>query len=344
VNAADDMITLSLSTLTDRLDDALDLLGEVLAEPAFDPADFEKARAEAIASLKAASEDPGYLADRALLAMLYPGHPYGTPVGGTETTLASLTLDDCRTYWRRVAGPSGAVITAAGDVKGKELARRIGDRLDGWLAAKGSVFDQPPPLPPLEGKARFEKINGPFTQTTVLLGERGITRADPSYYALQVFNYTLGGGGFSSRLLDEIRDNRGLAYSVGSGFDARLLAGPFTISLQTRNATAKEALALVHSEVKKALAGGITEKERKDAQAYLVGTYPRRYDTNAKMARFLAAAIFYGLGTDYDRIYPERIRAVTREQAAEVARTHLLPEALDTVVVGNLKEAGFGGP
>ncbi len=341
VDASSDMVTVSLSALTDHLDEALDLLGEVLATPAFEAADFEKVRAEAIASLKASAEDPGYLAGRALLAMLYDGHPYGTPVSGTEATLASLTLEDCRNYWRRVAGPAGVVITAAGDADGKDLAGRLRRSLGAWLSAGGSVFKEAPPHPPRSGDSELKKINGPFTQTTILLGERGITRNDPAYYALQVFNYSLGGGGFSSRLLDEIRDNRGLAYSVSSSFDTRLLPGPFEISLQTRNATAKESLALVRAEVAKALEKGITEKELEDAKAYLVGTYPRRYDTNAKMAGFLAAAVFYGLGTDYDRVYPERIRAVSREVAGDAARAHVHSGGLDTVVVGNLREAGF---
>lgn len=341
VDAGDDMVTVSLSTLTDRLDEALELLGEVLASPAFEASDFQKARAEALASLKSSAESPEFLANRAMLATLYHGHPYGFPSVGSEATLRSLTLEDCRAYWRRIAGPKGAVITAAGDVRGKDLARRIERRLAGWLAAGGSVFEKPPPLPP-PGKAPvFEKIDGPFTQTTILLAERGITRMDPAYYPLWVFNYSLGGGGFSSRLLDEIRDNRGLAYSVSSGFDARLLPGPFEIDLQTRNASAQEALSLVQKVLARTLDEGITQKELEDAKAYLVGTYPRRYDTNAKMARFLAAAIFYGLGTDYDRVYPERIKAVTREGALEAARAHIRPEALDTVVVGNLKEAGL---
>ncbi|MDP3936807.1 MAG: insulinase family protein, partial [Deltaproteobacteria bacterium] len=218
---------------------------------------------------------------------------------------------------------------------------RLSHSLDAWLSRGGSVFKGVPPHPPRSGDPGVKKINGPFTQSTILMGERGITRNDPAYYALQVFNYTLGGGGFSSRLLDEIRDNRGLAYSVSSSFDTRLLPGPFEISLQTRNATAKESLALVRAEVAKALDKGITEKELEDAKAYLVGTYPRRYDTNSKMAGFLAAAVFYGLGTDYDRVYPERIRAVTREAAGEAARAHIHSGELDTVVVGNLKEAGF---
>lgn len=340
VGADNDMLTVTLSSLTDRLDETLDLLAELLAFPAFDPATFEKVRSQALAALKAAEEGPGFLARRSMLKALYNSHPYGRPLTGTAASLATLTVADCRAYWKRVSGPAGAIITAAGDVEGSDLAKRIRKRLAPWLAGSGKVFKEIPPLPP-PGKPAFAKIDGPFTQTTVLLGQRGIARTDPSYYAFQLFNYSLGGGGFSSRLLDEIRDNRGLVYAVYSRFDAGLLPGPFQIMLQTKNASAREALALVRKEVRKALAEGISEKEIEDAKGYLIGTYPRRYDTNAKIARFLAATAFHGLGTDYDRVYPEKIRAITRAEVNKAARDLLDPPRFDIVAVGNLDEAGF---
>ena len=186
------MLTVTLSSLTDRLDKALDLLAELLAFPAFEPSAFEKVRSQALAALKAAEEGPGFLARRSMLRALYNGHPYGRPLQGTEASLAALTVADCRAYWKRISGPAGAIITAAGDVEGSDLAKRIRKRLAPWLAGSGKVFKDIPALPP-PGKPTFAKIEGPFTQTTVLLGQRGIARTDPSYYAIQVFNYSLGG-------------------------------------------------------------------------------------------------------------------------------------------------------
>ena len=158
-------------------------------------------------------------------------------VAGTQTSLSALTLEDCVAYWKKVSGPRGVTITAAGDVKGTRLAKRIEKRLAPWLAQSGASFRDAPALPPFDPPQDSVSIDRPLQQTTILIGQRGVTRTDPVYYALQIFNYALGGGGFSSRLVDEIRDNRGLAYSVSSGLGARLLAGPFQIQLKTKNAT-----------------------------------------------------------------------------------------------------------
>jgi zinc protease len=342
VNADVDMMIVTLSVLTDHLDDALDLLAEVLSSPALAAKDFKKVRAEAKAAIKASDENPGTVARRAFLRALYGDHPYGHLVEGTEASLTSLTREDCAAYWKTVFAAKGAIITAAGDVKGKKLAGRIRKRLALWLARPGPGRRNPPEFPPDSTERRFIAIDRPFTQTTILMGQRGISRTDPAYYALEVFNYVLGGGGFSSRLLDEVRDNRGLAYGVSSDFDTRLLPGPFEIQLQTKNASAREALALVREVMNRSLEEGITAEEIDNAKAYLIGTYPRRYDTDAKMAQFLAATAFYGLGADYDQVYPEKIRGVTREAAMQAARGLLAPDRFVTVAVGRLDQAGLG--
>ena len=344
VDTSTDMVTVSLSSLTANLDAALDLLQEVLVSAAFAPADFAKARAETIASLKASEEDPGFVASRAFLRTLYGTHAYGRVVQGSEATLKTLTREDCVAYWRRISVPKSAAITAAGDVTAADLDARVRRRLGKWLARAQPAPPLDLKLPPQPPGSPLVRIDRPLTQTTILAGARGISRLDPDYYALEVFNYVLGGGGFSSRLIDEIRDNRGLAYGVSSAFDARLLPGPFQIHLETKNRTAKQALDLVRKEVADALASGITPKELEDAKAYLTGSYPRRYDTNAEMARFLAATEFYGLGTDYDRVYPAKIRAVTGQDVLRAARAHVDPPRFVVVAVGKLAETGLGPP
>jgi zinc protease len=341
VDASADMITVTLSTLTSRLDEALSLLDEMLVAPAFSPADFEKVRAEAIASLKASEENPGFIASRAFIHGLYGDHPYGRIAEGSEPTLRALTREDCVAFWKKVSGARGATITAAGDVAGSDLAARVKHRLPAWLARPGDPLPEPPKVPPPPAAPRLVTIDRPLTQTTLLVGEQGISRTDPDYYALEIWNFVLGGGGFSSRLVDEIRDNRGLAYSVQSDFDARLLPGPFSVQLETKNRTAREALDLLRVEVARAISLGVTPKELQDAQAYLTGSYPRRYDTNDKMARFLAATAFYGLGTDYDQVYPRKIRAVTQEEVAQAAKAHVHPDRFLVVAVGKIGESGL---
>ncbi len=341
VDVGTDMVTVTLSSLTNRLDEALSLLEELLVEPAFAPADFQKVRAEAIASLKASEEDPGFIANRAFLRELYGDHPYGRLVEGSETTLRTLTREDCVAFWKKISGARGATITVAGDATASELAARIKRRLPAWRARPGSPLPKPPRVPPPPAGPRLVTIDRPLTQTTIVTGDQGIARLDPDYYALEVFNFVLGGGGFSSRLTDEIRDNRGLAYSVQSGFEARLLAGPFEIRLETKNPTAREALDLLRVQVAGAISKGLTPKELADAKAYLTGSYPRRYDTNDEMARFLAATAFYELGTGYDKIYPRKINAVTPADVARAAKAHLHPDRFLVVAVGRIAETGL---
>ncbi len=341
VGASTDMITVTLSALTSHLDEALDLLEEMLVRPALAPEDFRKVRAEAIASLRASEEDPGFIANRAFLKALYGDHPYGRIVEGSADTLGTLTGQDCAAFWKKVSGARGAILTAAGDVTASDLSGRVKRRLSAWLARPGAPHPEPPGLPPPPAGPRLITIDRPLTQTTLVTGDYGIARLDPDYYALEIFNFVLGGGGFSSRLLDEIRDNRGLAYSVLSSFDARILPGPFEVRLETKNRTAREALDLLRVQVAGAISKGLTPKELADAKAYLTGSYPRRYDTNDEMARFLAATAFYGLGTDYDQVYPRKIRAVTREDVARAARAHLHPDRFLVVAVGKIAESGL---
>jgi zinc protease len=174
------------------------------------------------------------------------------------------------------------------------------------------------------------------------LGNVGSKRNNPDFFAMVVMNYILGGGGFSSRLFTEIRAKRGFAYSVHSAFDFKKYTGSFSISLQTKNASAREAISIVLDEIKKMQTEPVTDKELEGARKYLTGSFPLRLDTQAKLAGFLAQVEFYGLGVDYADNYASRILAVTKEDVQRVATKYLRPDNYILVVVGNLKEAGFG--
>jgi zinc protease len=185
------------------------------------------------------------------------------------------------------------------------------------------------------------KIDRAITQANIILGHRGVSRENPDFYALTVMNYILGGGGFSSRLMEEIRNRRGLAYSVASFFDPAKYPGSFQIVLQTKNASAREAISLSLQQMERIRKEMVSENELEGAKKYLIGSFPMRLDTQGKLVNFLGQVEYYGLGLDYPEKYPSLIRSVTREEVLRVAKAYLHPEDYLLVVVANLKEAGM---
>ena len=186
---------------------------------------------------------------------------------------------------------------------------------------------------------RTLKIDRSITQANIILGHRGVSRDNPDYYVLTVMNYILGGGGFSSRLVDEIRVKRGFAYSVASFFDPGRYPGSFQIVLQTKNASAREAITLSLQEMERIQKELVSEKELEGAKKYLIGSFPMRLDTQGKLVNFLGQVEYYGLGLNYPSTYPSIIQAVTRDDMLRVAKTYLRPESIILVVVANLSEA-----
>jgi zinc protease len=181
-------------------------------------------------------------------------------------------------------------------------------------------------------------VDKDITQANIILGNLGIARSNPDFYALQVMNYILGGGGFASRLLDNIRVNRGLAYSVSSQFNPGLEPGPFAVTLETKNASAKEAVEQVLSEIKRIREQPVSDSELNDAKSFLIGSFPRKMDALAKRAWLMGYAEFYGLGLDYPWRYPELIRNLTAGEIQKAAWKYLHPDKFLLVVVGKKSE------
>jgi len=187
-------------------------------------------------------------------------------------------------------------------------------------------------------RAETVTVDKPITQASIILGQRGVARDNPDYYALQVMNYILGGGGFSSRLLDNIRTKAGLAYSVASFFTVNKAAGSFQVVMQTKNASTEDAIQRACSEIGRIRAEPVSDDEVNDAKLYLTGSFPLKLDSNAKIAGFLAQVEFFNLGADYADTYMQRINAVTKADVQRVAQQYLHPEQMQLVVVSNLSE------
>jgi zinc protease len=228
-------------------------------------------------------------------------------------------------------------MAVVGDVAEQEIAAALDKAMKGWN--KGTPSDKPQ-APAEIGKSTIIEINKDLTQANIVLGHNGVVRANPDYYAVQVMNYILGGGGFSSRAMDSIRNQRGLAYSVYSFFAAEKSHGTFQFIMQTKNETASEAIRIAQEEIRRMREQPVSEQELQDAKDYLIGSFPLRFDTNRKVAGFLTQVEYYELGFDYPERYADLIGRVTREDVLRVAKQYLHPEQLISVSVANQKKVG----
>ncbi len=336
-SAADlDFTSLHLAVLKKDLPLGMELLADILQNPQFAEPEVARKIVEMKARLKRMEEEPRQIAQLAFARGLFRDHPYAHPVEGSVATLDKLTRVDIQRFFQSYYRPNNALITMVGQVTLEEATGFLEKGLGGWPASP----IQKPPLAPPQGLARPEvvKIDRSSSQANILWGHLGVNRGNPDYYTLLVMNYILGGGGFVSRLMDQIRDNLGLTYGIYSHFEAREFPGAFQIVLETKNQNTNQAVAEIRKEIKKFLEKGVTATELAEAKAYLTGSFPLRMDTNAKMVKLLSAIEFYGLGLDYPEKYPQLINQVTEEEILRAARQYLQPEKFLLVVVGDQKE------
>ena len=324
-----DSATVSLRTLSDpeRRSAAVGLMVDALSRPHFNAAVFKRDQARSLAALKESLTKPQVLSQRAYMAAIYPDHPYGRLT--TPESLSRIGRQDLETFWRRHYSAARASIALVGD-----LTRAEAEALVAQIV--GALPDDQPNVPkvlpaPAQTRATTVRVDHPASQAHLLVGMPAVARDDPEQIALQVGNYTLGGGGFVSLLTKAVREDRGYAYSVYSYFDPKLVAGPFTIGLETKRAQADDALKVVNQVLGDFLERGPTAAQLKAAQDNIAGGFALRIDSNGKLAANLNVMAFYGLPTDWLEKYPERVRALTAEQVRSAFRRHVSPEGLVTV-------------
>jgi len=331
-DASEELATVSLTVLKRDLDAGLNLLAEILSASVFPPEEIERQKQAVIASIRAKREDPQEIANVKFLEELFPKSAYGRPVEGTEDSVQRVDRKNLLDFYKRYYRPNRAILAVVGDASHEEMREKLKQAFQPW--EKGPVVKEPPPsLSPGPGKLIWLHKN--LTQANIVMGHEGVPRGHPDYYAIQVMNYILGGGGFSSRLMDSIRSERGLAYSVYSFFSAEKFAGIFQIGIQTKNETAEEAIRIAREEIRRIREEGVSEQELQEAKDYLTGSFPLRLDTNRRIADFLAHVEFFELGLDYPERYSELIRQVTGEDVLRVARKYLVPEKLIVVVLAD---------
>lgn len=337
-SAGRDYATLSLRILRKDLDKGVDLFMETLTQPTFPQEEIKREVEKTLAAIQSEEDDPGEVAEKEFQKILFLKGPYGHPVEGTKESLPRLKRESLLKFYRTYYHSNNCILTIVGDVNADEVNKKILPRLTKWSMAE---IPKEPYLPTFAEERRTVKINRGITQANMILGHRGISRDNPDFYTLTVMNYILGGGGFASRLVEEIRNKRGLAYSVDSFFDAAKYPGSFQIILQTKNSSAREAISLALQQMERIRKEPVSEKDLEGAKKYLIGSFPMRLDTQSKMANFLTQVEYYGLGLDYPEKYPSLIQSVSKEDVLRVAQKYLFPEKSILVVVGNLKEAGM---
>ena len=330
-SAGMDSFSGELQSLTENRDTAFDMLRLALTQPRFDAEPVERIRSQILAGLARSAEDPDTIAGRVLNKLLYPQHPYGRPSGGTLESIAAMQVDDLRRFTAERFGRDALVVGVVGDISPAELGSLL-DTTFGALPATAGSFEVAKVEPNASGD--LVVIEKDVPQSVVLFGQNGIARDDPDYYVAYTVNYILGGGGFASRLYEEVREKRGLAYSVYSylyplDHSALVLGG-----VATQNSRVAESLDLIRQEWKRMAESGPTADELRDAKTYLTGSFPLRFSSSNRIAGMLVGMQTENLGIDYLDRRNSFIEAITAEDARRVARRLYNESALTVVVVG----------
>lgn len=333
-----DYASASLKVLSKDSDKGFDLLSDILTNPAFAEKEIERARSQIRSGIISKEDDPSTVTAEAFNKILFGSHPYALPADGSLESIDKIVRDDITGFYEKYYHPNNIIMAVVGDISKRELKKLLKRHFSSWKKQDIS-YPESPKAERLDNK-RIEIMDKDISQANVQLGHLGIKRENPDFYAAYVMNYILGGGGFVSRLMTEIRDNRGLVYSVYSYFNPLKDPGPFKVGLQTKNGSAKEAIKESLSQIRAIKEKGVSEKELRDAKDYLIGSFPLKFTTNSKIASYLTYMEIYNLGLDYLDRFPKIIEALTVDDINKAARKLLDPENYLLVIVGNKEKIG----
>lgn len=333
-----DFAVLSLETLKGRMEKGAALLAATLLQPSFPEDELQKEITRISGEVRSSDDRPTETAEKAFDKALFGSGPYGHSVEGSVESLAGISRQEIAGFHKACYRPNNCILTVGGDVTAEEVQEKIVPLLSAW--SPGNI-PEVPFTTPLSEKGDTVLIDRDIAQATILFGNPGVDRANPDYYALLVMNHILGGGSFSSRLVEEIRVKRGLAYALASFFSARKHQGAFQVFVQTKNASVREAIALTVEQLRRIRKEPVSQKELETAKKYLIGSFPQRFSTQRELADFLTQVEYFGLGADYPERFPSLIRSVTRQDVLRVAQTYLHPENPVLVVVGNIGKTGL---
>ncbi|ESS72921.1 zinc protease-like protein y4wB [Methyloglobulus morosus KoM1] len=333
-SVSSDTASLSLRSLTDPalFDKALETMHVILTKPKFNNADFLREKSRTLAAIKQREESPAEVASEAFSNKLYGSHPYAHPDSGVNETVKKLKATDLAQFYKKYYVSSNAMVVIVGNLT-KEQAQQTAEK----LLADLPVGQKPEAIPDvtMPTQASEQRIEFPSTQTHVLVGLPGTWRKDPDYFNLYVGNHILGGSGLVSKLFSEVREKRGLAYSASSAFSPMLKQGPFVVSLQTRNDQTKQALEVLNTTLADFINKGPTQAELDAAKKNIIGGFPMRFDTNKKLAGYVAMIGFYDMPLDYLDTFRQKIEETSIDTIKAAFSRKVNTALLQTVTVGN---------
>lgn len=328
--ASDDSVSVSAKFLTQNRDEAVALLRESLVTPRFDPESVERVRRQVLSGIRSNQTDPDKIAARTFDAKVYGDHPYGAPQEGTIDSVTALTREDLQAAHRDSMARDRLYVAAVGDISPSELAMLL-DMLFADLPERGAPMPADA-TPTFEGGIEIVDFDTP--QSVVLFGQKGIDLKDPDFFAAYLLNDILGGSGFDSRLMTEVREKRGLTYGVYSYLVDKDHADIWMGSVASANDKVAKAVEVIRAEWRRMRNEGVSAEELQDAKTYVTGAYPLRFDGNGQIANIMVNMQTAGMSPDYIKTRNARVNAVTLQDVNRVARDLLDPEHLTFVVVG----------
>ncbi len=332
-----DMAIVSLRSVTrpEILTPALAMIRTAISQPIFSDVVLAREKVNVLTALLAKQQSASALASDRFWQRLYGAHPYASPAEGREMTVKTLTAADLKAFYQRYYIANNATVAIVGQVT-KAQAQAIAEQLADAFPVGEKVDALPNVTQPPAG---LDMINFASTQTQILLGQMGVNRQDKDYIALYLANHILGGSGFASRLMAEVREKRGLVYGVGSSLLPMHQIGPWFVSLKTANANTSEALSVVQETVM-SLLKDISQEELDEHKDNIIGGFALETDSNKDIVAYLAMMGFYDLPNDWLATFPSKIRAIDRDSLINVIQAHLKPERWTGVVLGKPVVAG----
>lgn len=328
--AYDDVVAISARFLTENRDQAVALLRKSVVEPRFDQVSVDRVREQVLSIIRSDAKDPDRIAGQTFDALAFAGHPYATSLNGSEESVSKLTRDDIVTAHKNAMALDNVYVSAVGDISAEDLGLLLDDLLQGLPKTSAE----------LPGDAQYQLTGGETLvefatpQSVAIFGHEGIERDDPDFFAAYVLNQILGGSGFESRLMEEVREKRGLTYGVSSFLIAKDFGELYLGSVASANDRINQAIEVIRGEWKRMAEDGPTADELQRAKTYLTGAYPLRFDGNGPIANILVGMQLDALPIDYATTRNDKVNAVTLADIRRVAARILRPEDLHFVIVG----------